>query len=697
MTSPSSDQFVNNIITTIAGGAGGAGTSLLSTDLTLILATGTGVLFPNTANGPFYLLLGTLVGTWEVVKVTARVTDTCTIVRASSLTGPDHGTSSTFAVGTIVQQTVSAGALADIWSRIQAYPYNVRDFLATGNGVTDDTTAITNCIAAANAAGGGCVYFPAGTYIISAALTLYANVQLEGDGPGTTIIKLKNASNVDMFKSNNFATLTGTNNNAAGISSFSISLMTIDGNRANQTTAGYGVRIYGFNYFMRDVVVRNCFNDGIYSEWATTLPGSLGDSVEAHLINVKSHDNGNHGIEWAGPLNSTWDNIETFNNSQATTHTYSGMFVRQSATVQGGILQILNCASYGTTQQYALNTQAQIMLQNNRWQDAFSAQILFGGSGASFSASNSQEIADYITAGGAATPVGIQIGQASIPVGGLTARGVVIGSCTSGAVNLVDDGGSNVIDLFIGQASGTVIAGAQSSTTYFSYYLAGGVAGNSQLQTTLLQAQTPVNLRPTFQETGYCGVLAYSSASGQFLGQGVNLKTVLTNVLTSVTLSMIASGGVTAESAQDFSRYGFEFFVTTNVTGGYSSWFGTYTTVGNCLLSVDAVAQTVSHHCEGCGDVHTLPFAQIRQSAPLGTTTPGRFGLSVICPKCGVIECFNTALTDVDAQDLFPQGSGQYATTRGAVATLIRQLQQALNLPVATAAVGTTGTTATQA
>lgn len=42
--------------------------------------------------------------------------------------------------------------------------YNVKNYGATGNGVTDDTVAIRNALAAAEAAGGGIIYLPAGTY-----------------------------------------------------------------------------------------------------------------------------------------------------------------------------------------------------------------------------------------------------------------------------------------------------------------------------------------------------------------------------------------------------------------------------------------------------------------------------------------------------------------------------------------------------
>jgi hypothetical protein len=45
--------------------------------------------------------------------------------------------------------------------------YNVKDYTAVGDGVADDTTAVQNAINAAAAAGGGTVYFPAGSYRVT--------------------------------------------------------------------------------------------------------------------------------------------------------------------------------------------------------------------------------------------------------------------------------------------------------------------------------------------------------------------------------------------------------------------------------------------------------------------------------------------------------------------------------------------------
>ncbi|MDR3774412.1 MAG: glycosyl hydrolase family 28-related protein, partial [Terracidiphilus sp.] len=48
--------------------------------------------------------------------------------------------------------------------------FNVRTFGATGNGLTDDAPAIQRAEAAAEQAGGGVVYLPAGRYLLNSAV-----------------------------------------------------------------------------------------------------------------------------------------------------------------------------------------------------------------------------------------------------------------------------------------------------------------------------------------------------------------------------------------------------------------------------------------------------------------------------------------------------------------------------------------------
>lgn len=99
--------FANFAISSIAGGAGGVGSSLNSTDTSVIVQTGDGSKFGSpSSTAPLFALLGAVTGTHEICKVTAVSTDTLTIVRAQEST-----IASTWSIGTTVQAVVTAGVL----------------------------------------------------------------------------------------------------------------------------------------------------------------------------------------------------------------------------------------------------------------------------------------------------------------------------------------------------------------------------------------------------------------------------------------------------------------------------------------------------------------------------------------------------------------------------------------------------------
>lgn len=63
--------------------------------------------------------------------------------------------------------------------------YNVQDYGAIGDGLTDDTAAIQAAIDAVEAVGGGTVRIPAGIYVVSSTITIDdCGVNLVGDGGG---------------------------------------------------------------------------------------------------------------------------------------------------------------------------------------------------------------------------------------------------------------------------------------------------------------------------------------------------------------------------------------------------------------------------------------------------------------------------------------------------------------------------------
>lgn len=79
--------------------------------------------------------------------------------------------------------------------------FNVKDpaYGATGDGVTDDTTAI---LAANTAANGGPVFFPAGTYKMTTATLSGANINWFGAGAGASIISGISSTNLIALSDN---------------------------------------------------------------------------------------------------------------------------------------------------------------------------------------------------------------------------------------------------------------------------------------------------------------------------------------------------------------------------------------------------------------------------------------------------------------------------------------------------------------
>lgn len=101
--------------------------------------------------------------------------------------------SSTYWVSNIARN----GTVAFGTSGYQIYR-NVMDFGAKGDGSTDDTNAINSAISTGSRCGQGCdsstltpaiVYFPPGTYVVSAPLIQYYYTQFIGDAVNPPTLK----------------------------------------------------------------------------------------------------------------------------------------------------------------------------------------------------------------------------------------------------------------------------------------------------------------------------------------------------------------------------------------------------------------------------------------------------------------------------------------------------------------------------
>lgn len=150
--------------------------------------------------------------------------------------------------------------------------YDVKNgYGAVGDGVTDDTAAINSAITAANAAGGGTVYLPPGTYYLGSgplfnASSAINNIWLRGAGRGATTLKANGAltgGTADLIR---FVIPTS----SAYAQNIAITDMTLD---CSAATAGNGMTLQGVNFLrLQRITVNKAWGFGIV--WGTIAGGT---------------------------------------------------------------------------------------------------------------------------------------------------------------------------------------------------------------------------------------------------------------------------------------------------------------------------------------------------------------------------------------------------------------------------------------
>jgi hypothetical protein len=126
-------QFTNNAATTLASGITNSATSLT-------VASGTGALFPSISGTQYFMctLQNTAGTSIEIVKVTARSTDTFTIVRAQ------EGTSGTaFSTGDKFELRLTAGEINQLFSGVVQGGNTDQVFVENSRTVTTNYTLTT--------------------------------------------------------------------------------------------------------------------------------------------------------------------------------------------------------------------------------------------------------------------------------------------------------------------------------------------------------------------------------------------------------------------------------------------------------------------------------------------------------------------------------------------------------------------------
>ncbi len=202
-----------------------------------------------------------------------------------------------------------------------------------------DELMINPALAALSSQGGGIAFLHGHNYYVTGPIILPKNVILRGLGIDVTRIHLEDNANDDVVQTDGFDTLTGTGDHTTVISRFGLSNLTVDGNKAHQTS-GSGVRIYGYHLVLENLLIEQCHDDGLYTEWSDWGADPSGEGMEAFISNLYIRDNG--GVGWInrGPHDSYITNIVAY-------HNQTGISFEQSVGFYSGASDVvLNVHSY---------------------------------------------------------------------------------------------------------------------------------------------------------------------------------------------------------------------------------------------------------------------------------------------------------------------------------------------------------------
>lgn len=156
-----------------------------------------------------------------------------------------------------------------------------------------------------------------GTFTVRQILFTDSTTDTTGTGslecPEGATLQLANSVNLDVISEVDFATLTGTSN-TFGVWRVTVKGCVIDGNKANQTSAGYGVRLFGRAFRIQDVTVQNCFSGGTWTEGNQAAFTNSTSDLEATMSNVHVIYNGGNGHTHKGPNDINIEHLVSNNN-----------------------------------------------------------------------------------------------------------------------------------------------------------------------------------------------------------------------------------------------------------------------------------------------------------------------------------------------------------------------------------------------
>lgn len=181
-------------------------------------------------------------------------------------------------------------------NKYDAFVTIAQDGTGDFNGTTE--VAINNAISSISSTG-GIIFIKKGTYNISNPIKIFSNVVIQGEGK-STILFLPNTINKNIIETN-----------AVSLSYFEIKNLSINGNKANQTSASTINGIYleeASNFLISETYISNSAYDGI----------RLNNCNNFKISNISSDENTNTGIQcYLGCEDGLIDNCKIISNGYA--------------------------------------------------------------------------------------------------------------------------------------------------------------------------------------------------------------------------------------------------------------------------------------------------------------------------------------------------------------------------------------------
>lgn len=264
----------------LAGGSAGQVAYQSGVNATSFTSTGTAgqILQSNGSSAP----------TWTTILPIANggTNSTATPTAGGVIYGNGTAYAATSA-GTSGQVLQSNGSSAPTWVTPSSIYYNVVAYGADKTGATSSVTAINAAISAATAAGGGTVFFPEGTYLVTSTISIPNNVSFLGTGKGSSVI-------TGNFASGNIIQIgTGAAGNNPGRVTISSLCITSSVSKTN----GAAVRVInGHNIALRDIQLRDNLYIGVQFDGDINTTSSSSQQFIYYIDNFEINSSSNTGI-----------------------------------------------------------------------------------------------------------------------------------------------------------------------------------------------------------------------------------------------------------------------------------------------------------------------------------------------------------------------------------------------------------------